>query len=263
MDNNSIKSALGDEYDIYVINESGVIEYSTYKPDLGLDFKTIPYFFSYLTTIRNSEGFFPDRIVEEQQVSGQLRKFAYMPTPDHRYVLELGFKSSSISNDRSSIQYKKAIDRIASANPYIDRIRIFNVMGDPVENTPGVVDTPTRNLLESVIRQRSDISVKKPETGQSVKYFFIELKNEQYGSDLSRIVEITYNDAMFEKNAGEHGTFHLLIAILALIIGGCMAFFLSRYLSKPIAGIVRDVDRISDGDLDWKISSTQVTEFQG
>ncbi len=40
------------------------------------------------------------------------------------------------------------------------------------------------------------------------------------------------------------------------------AFFLSRYLLKPITGIVRDVDRISDGDLDWKISPTHVTEFQ-
>lgn len=263
MDLTSVKRALGDEYDIYVINASGVIEYSTYEPDLGLDFKTIPYFFTYLTTIRNSEGYFPDRIVEEQHGTGQLRKFAYMPTPDHRYVLELGFKNPYFSSERTSIQYKKAIDRIASANPYIDRVRIFNSLGELVENTTEVVDTPTRSTLENVLRQRADLSVKNTETGQSVKYLFIDLKDEKYGSDLSRIVEITYNDVMFENNAREHGIFHLFIAILALIIGGCSAFFLSRYLSKPIAGIVRDVDRISDGDLDWKISPTQVTEFQG
>ena len=66
-----------------------------YEPELGLDFKKVPYFFEYLTRIRNSEGFFPDRIVQEQKGEGKLRKFAYMPTPDHRYILELGFAKSS------------------------------------------------------------------------------------------------------------------------------------------------------------------------
>jgi len=258
----AVKHALSDQYDIYVINESGIIEYTSYEPELGLDFKTIPYFFTYLTTIRNSEGFFPDRIVEEQRGSGQLRKFAYMPTPDHRYVLELGFKNPSFSSERSSIQYKKAIDRIASANPYIDRVRIFNSMGEFVDNTSYEVDAPTQITLEKVLQQRGDITITEPESGHSVRYLFIDLKNERYGSDLSRIVEITYNDAMLEKASGGHGQFHLIVAILALIIGVFAAFFLSRYLSKPIAGIVRDVDRISDGDLDWKISPTHMEEFQ-
>ncbi len=255
------KKDLGDSFEIYIINESGVIEYTTYEPELGHDFKNISYFFEYLTQIRNSEGFFPDRIVEEQSGSGLLRKFAYMPTPDHRYVLELGLAKTSFFSERSSIHYIKTIDRIASANPYIDRVRVFNSMGKNVDNLSNEVDVPTRITLENVLQKRGDISVEKPDAGQSVKYLFIDLKNEDYGSDLSRIVEITYNDAMFEKNAREQVQFHLLVAILALIIGVCAAFFLSWYLSKPITGIVRDVDRISDGDLDWKISPTQMAEF--
>ncbi len=95
---------------------------------LGLDFKKIPYFFAYLTRIRNSEGFFPDRIVHEQTGGGKIRKFAYMPTPDHRYVLELGFSKPSFSNERSAIQFKQAIEQIASTNPYIERVRIFDSM---------------------------------------------------------------------------------------------------------------------------------------
>jgi PAS domain S-box-containing protein len=258
-----IKHELGDSFDIYIINASGVIEYTTYEPELGLDFKRVPYFFTYLTTIRNSEGFFSDRIVEEQYGSGQLRKFAYMPTPDHRYVLELGLAKTSFSTDRSFFQYEKTVERIASANPYIERVRIFNTMGDLVGNISYDVDTPTRITLETVIQQRGDITTEKPESGLTVRYLFIDLKNEQYGSDLSRIVEITYNDAMLEKAFTGHIQFHLFVAILALIIGGCAAFILSRYLLQPIKGIVRDVDRISDGDLDWKISPTHMAEFQG
>ena len=136
---------------MYIINESGVIEFTSYEPELGLDFKKVPYFFAYLTRIRNSEGFFPDRIVQEQKGEGKLRKFAYMPTPDHRYVLELGFAKPSFPSELSIVQYKKAIELIASSNPYIERVRIFNTMGKIADNTSEVVDDPTRITLEKVI----------------------------------------------------------------------------------------------------------------
>jgi len=182
-----IKHELGDQFDVYIINESGIIEFTSYEPERGQDFKTIPYFFAYLTKIRNSEGFFPDRIVQEQKGEGKLRKFAYMPTPDHRYILELGFAKSSFPSELSIVQYKNSIDLIASSNPYIERVRIFNTMGKIADNTSEVVDGPTKVSIEKVIQQRRDMTVTLPEIGQTVKYFFIDLKKEQYGSDASRM----------------------------------------------------------------------------
>jgi PAS domain S-box-containing protein len=257
-----IKHELGDQFDVYIINESGVIEFTSYEPELGLDFKKVPYFFEYLTRIRNSEGFFPDRVVQEQKGEGKLRKFAYMSTPDHRYLLELGFAKSSFPSELSIVQYKKAVDLIASANPYIERVRIFNTMGKIADNTSEELDDPTKITLEKVIQQRRDTTVTLPKIGRSVKYLFIDLKKEQYGSDPSRIVEITYNDAMLEKAYEGHVQSQLFITILALAIGICAAILLSRFLLKPISGIVRDVNRISEGDLDGKISPTHVAEFQ-
>jgi len=257
-----IKNELGDQFDVYIINESGIIEFTSYEPERGQDFKTIPYFFAYLTKIRNSEGFFPDRIVQEQKGEGKLRKFAYMPTPDHRYILELGFAKSSFPSELSIVQYKNSIDLIASSNPYIERVRIFNTMGKIADNTSEVVDGPTKVSIEKVIQQRRDMTVTLPEIGRTVKYLFIDLKKEQYGSDASRIVEITYNDALLEKAFEGHVQFIVLLAILALTIGIFAAFLLSWYVSKPIAKIVRDVNRISAGDLDWKITPTNVAEFR-
>ncbi|MDD1696973.1 MAG: ATP-binding protein, partial [Methanoregula sp.] len=256
-----IKHELGDQFDVYIINESGIIEFTSFEPELGLDFKKVPYFFEYLSRIRNSEGFFPDRIVQEQKGEGKLRKFAYMPTPDHRYILELGFAKSSFPSEISIVQYKKAIDLIASSNPYIERVRIFNMMGKIADNTSEVVDDPTKIIIEKVIQQRQDMTVKIPENKHSVKYIFIDLKKEQYGSDASRIVEITYNDAILEKAYEGHIQDLLFIVVLTLVIGICLAFLLSWYLSKPISQLVKDINRISDGDLDWKISPTNVAEF--
>jgi PAS domain S-box-containing protein len=257
-----IKHEMGDQFDVYIINESGIIEFTSYEPERGQDFKTIPYFFAYLTKIRNSEGFFPDRIVQEQKGEGKLRKFAYMPTPDHRYILELGFAKSSFPSELSIVQYKKSIDLIALSNPYIERVRIFNTMGKIADNTSEVVDGPTKVSIEKVIQQRRDMTVTLPEIGRTVKYLFIDLKKEQYGSDASRIVEITYNDAMLEKAIEGHVQFIVLLAFLALTIGIFVAFLLSWYVSKPISKIIHDVNRISAGDLDWKITPTNVAEFR-
>ena len=77
MDLTGIKNSLGDNYDIYIINDSGVIIETTYAPELGMDFKQVPYFFEYLTKIRQSEGFFGDRIIRDKLGEGNLRKFAY------------------------------------------------------------------------------------------------------------------------------------------------------------------------------------------
>ncbi len=257
-----VKSKLGDEYDIYIINESGVIEFTTYEPELGVDFKTIPYFFDYLNKIRNSEGFFPDRIVEEQHGVGKIRKFAYMPTPDHRYVLELGYAKTSFPQVRAKISYKESVTKIAQSNPYIERVRIFNSMGKIADNVSEAVDDPTKGVLTQLMQQRRDLLIVQPEIKKSVQYLFIDLKSEEYGSDASQIVEITYNDAMLEKAFFEHVKFIIAVFFLALAIGIIAAFLLSRYLSKPIQGIVTDVNRISAGDLDWKISTTNVTEFR-
>jgi PAS domain-containing protein len=257
-----VKSTLGDEYDIYIINESGVIEFTTYEPELGMDFKTVPYFFEYLTKIRNSEGFFPDRVVAELKGSGKTRKFAYMPTPDHRFVLELGYAKTSFPSERSIINYKDAITQITASNPYIERVRIFNSMGKIADNVSEPVDSPTATILEQVIQQRRDYTVTQPETKHSVRYLFIDLKTDQYGSDASRIVEITYNNALLEEAFSEHVKFIAIVFIMALLIGIGAAMLLAWYLTRPIKGIVKDVNRISSGDLDWKISTSNVTEFR-
>jgi len=88
MDLSGLKEKMGSTFDMYIINETGVIEYTTFAPDYGLDFKAIPYFYDYLTKIRLSQGYFSDRVVYDR--TGQFRKYVYMPTPDHKYILEIG-----------------------------------------------------------------------------------------------------------------------------------------------------------------------------
>jgi PAS domain S-box-containing protein len=56
--------------------------------------------------------------------------------------------------------------------------------------------------------------------------------------------------------------FHLLISLSALVLGCILAVIVSRRLSRPVQGIVRDVEKIASGDLEHRIGSPQVREFR-
>jgi PAS domain S-box-containing protein len=256
-----VQGTLGEGYDIYVIDESGVIVATTYLPELGQDFKQVPYFYEYLTRIRNSDGFFPDRVVHELLGSGQYRKFAYMPTPDHRYVLELGLAGPSFDAMNAKLDAHKNIRNIVFSNPYVEDYRVFNTLGRYVSN--GSRPEPeVRGYLNETIRMQSTFEVATPGTSRTVRYLFIDLKDAKYGSDPSRIVEITYNTGRMQNALDTLLLFHLLISLSALVLGCILAVIVSRRLSRPVQGIVRDVEKIASGDLEHRIGSPQVREFR-
>ncbi|MEI6293810.1 MAG: PAS domain S-box protein [Methanomicrobiales archaeon] len=261
MDLEQVQLEIGENIDLYIINESGVIQYSTYKPEIGLDFRTIPYFFDYLTRIRLSEGFFPDRVVRES-ATGKLRKFAYMPTPDHQYILELGLTGEELVKERGSLQYRDVISRIAQNNPYIEKIRIFNSKGQPIGNYTNITDPGEAVLIQKILENRKDIRNVNASTGQTVKYLFIDLRDPDYGSDTSLVVELTYNTQLIREILTRLIQTRILIAIIALAIALGAALLISEYLTRPIKGIVDDVDRISQGELDRKLHSSSGIEFQ-
>jgi len=260
MDIEGIKEYLGPDIDLYIINDSGVIQYSTYQPEIGLDFKTVPYFYDYLSSIRNSSGFFPDRVVRET-ATNRLRKFAYMPTPDHRYILELGLTGEVLTEERSSFQYKEIIDRISSHNPYLARVRIFNTKGFFISNDTTIRDPEVQDILGEVIRNRTSMQVIDPASGNIIKYLFIDLKDPDYGSDTSLIAELTYDQSLQQESINRLLVSRILIALIAIFFCICAALILSRYLTKPIGSIVDDVDHIAKGDLDYRIRPTAGIEF--
>jgi PAS domain S-box-containing protein len=261
MDLEKVKQELGDNIDLYIINESGVIQYSTYQPEIGLDFRNEPYFFDYLNRIRQSEGFFPDRVVRET-ATGKLRKFAYMPTPDHRYVLELGLTGEELAKERGSLQYRDIVDRIASHNPYLQNIRIFNSKGKPIGNYTDISNPEEAVLFQKIIQNRIDIKSINASTGFTVKYLFIDLRDPDYGSDTSLVVELTYNTQLVNDALNRLLLTRLVIALTALMIGLVAALLISNYLTRPIREIVEDVDLVAQGELDHKIRTSTGKEFQ-
>jgi PAS domain-containing protein/two-component sensor histidine kinase len=260
MDFATLKTALGENYDIYVINVSGVIVRTTYTPELGQDFRKIPYFYDYLTKIRNSDGFFADHIVRDKLGAGTLRKFAYMPTPDHRYILELGFASDAFADLTLQLDEQSKIEKIVSVNPYVENFTIYNTMGRQLDNNnlPGESD---QGFLNNVIKNRQTLEVQDLKNARITRYLFVDLKLDAYGSDSSRIVKINYSQESIQSALLGQLLFHLVIGFTSIGIGVAIAFVLSQRVTRPIKKIVEDVDIIARGDLEHRIETTHSSEF--
>ena len=260
MDLAALKAKIGKDYDIYVIDESGVIVYTTFAPELGMDFKNVPEFYDYITRIRSSEGFYPDRIVNELGGEGKSRKYSYMPTPDHKYLLELGLTGQSFLEISDMIPVNDNVDTIVDVNPYVENYRIFNAMGRRTDDQR-LPEPEVRERLAESLRTRTTTEYRDPANGLTIRYLFVDLRDPKYGSDPSRIVEITYSDRKIQDALNSLLLFHLLIGSVALIIGCIIAFFLSRRITRPVKEIDADDDTKSRGDHSHRIRPTENAEF--
>ncbi|AGB02225.1 PAS domain-containing protein [Methanoregula formicica] len=260
MDLAALKAELGDGYDIYVIDENGVIVETTYPPELGQDFRSVPYFYQYLTKIRNADGFYPDRVVHELLGAGQYRKYAYMPTADHRYVLELGLGGESFDAINDALDDHKNVKKIISSNLYVEGYTSFNTLGLRVNNNTAPPE-PIKSQLAEVIRTRSNLKIVDTANSRITHFLFIDLHDTKYGSDPSRIVMITYNTSLIEDALNHLLIYHIVVALIAIITGCILAFFLSRHMTRPIHAIVEDVGIIARGNLNHRIRETRNVEF--
>lgn len=263
MDLSRVREELGGEMDIYVINESGVIEYATYAPDLGLDFRKIPYFYDRITELRLGDAFEADRVVAEP-AGGLLRKYAYMPSPDHRYLFELGLVCSAAETDRYDPRYQALKDDLMRLNPALAGIRIFDCHGRLVnvtESEEPVRSGAVNSVAVEVFEMKESRTVKDPVAGTITRYLFVDLHDPGYPSDTSRVVELSYTTVPLDARLAEMRFSHAFIVILASLAACCIAIPVSRRITRPVREIVDDVNRIARGDLDHRIRGATGAEF--
>ncbi len=263
MDLSRVKEDLGGEMDVYIINASGVIEYTTYPPDLGLDFRGIPYFYERITEIRLGDTFVADRIMAEP-ASGRLRKYAYMPSPDHRCLFELGLVCSAAGIDRFDPQYQTLREDLMRLNPALEGIRIFDCYGRLINATESESSTDPaaiNSVARAVFEEKRDRTITDPAAGRFTRYILVDLSAPDYPSDTSRVVELTYSTAPLDARLAEMRLSHALLAVFAGLIACCIAFPVSRQVTRPIREIVDDVNQIARGDLDHQIRVSTGTEF--
>ena len=252
--------------DLYIINDTGVIVGSTVPGVMGLDFKQFPEYYRAITVLREGDSFGADRVVRsiqnasERTVTGTLRKFAYMPIPDHRYLLEMGLESNAFFTERTDLSYAGIARRLKELNPNLVSVRIVDInhvlVSDSVNTTE--VDDPAINRA---LTDRESFTVSDPRAGTSISYLFADLRDPEAASDMSLVIELVYSDALLESSLQRLLFVHIVVAVLAVLMGFVLAYGTARFLTRPIEDIMKDVGTIAEGNLDHPIRELDIPEF--
>jgi serine phosphatase RsbU (regulator of sigma subunit) len=257
--------------DLYVINRGGIIIESTIPEVIGLNLSQNPDYAHSVPIMIDGSSYVTDRIVrsytsaDARNLTGELRKFAFTPTPDHRYLLEIGVSDVSFSESESNLSYYLISDEMSDINPYLQTIRIFDIhknlyVKGGIE-PPDSLDSITNTQLDQVINARSELSFQNDDQNIRIQYLFIDMSGPDTVSDMSVIVEIAYSNALLDNERFRLLMFFSAVGCLIMIIGGLLTFWACRMITTPVTAIVEDVDQIAQGDLDYKIRSMEVREF--
>ena len=237
-----LQKELGDGMDLYIINANGIITHTTYATDLGHDLKKWTEFYRGLEQIRQKGEYSGDRISTETR-TGHLRKFAYLPTPDKKYILELGLKASEFKTALAKLDQSAIAEQLKSFNPFLRAVRIFDrkavLLGKPDFK-------PDASLLAIVNQVFEGGKPHESTQDQRVtRYIKAALQKPQQSYDSSLVIELSYDlqpnvDNMRQKVLFSAG---VLGSLLLLIVAATV--HLTRTLSAPVAVLLEKLGTIN------------------
>jgi len=256
---------IGGEVDLYIIDADGIIRYATVPGVVGVDFRQYPAFYAALTSILEGDGFAADRVVRsiedmgDLNVSGGLRKFAYLPTPDHRYVLEMGVESDEFTEVRSLFSFSDAARQLLENNPDLLQVQIVDIYGNIVAGEgAGEIAGPD---VMAAIADRASSAIEDQSAGTTSRLVFIDLREPAAVTDNSVVLRLVFDHAHIDAVGQQLLITYALIGYMAAILGIGLSLVLSRYIASSIGAVIEDADRIAGGDLDHAVRSMNTTEF--
>lgn len=257
----AIKSKLGEEYDLYIIDKQHVVKYSTKESDLGLNFSSMENFSGQLDRILSSGVFSGDRIVRGVRDSGNVSKYAYYPSTDGEYILELSYIIEDYSILRNRLHFSRTADSLKDMNPYLTSIKIYDIYGQTI-GKPDIPKTlEETNLIKKVIREKKDYTNYDSGTNTIERLRYCDLFNPETGSDPSVVLAFTYSNEAIQKELNKI-LFSKVVTFFLLLILLLVVFYLATdIVTRPIKYLVEDVDEIAKGNLDHKIRTKGGREF--
>ncbi len=249
-----IKKGLGDEFDLYIIDDKGVIIHTTFEKDLNLDFaKVAPSFNEKLQKIREESRYQGDRISSET-LTGNVRKYGYWGTPDKKYILEIGIKSSQFEEPLKNLDLLKISEGFEQFNPDLKSVNVFNSNGT-VSNKPDFETTEEqKNRIRQVYDTGSRLDFIEADTSEKWVYVKAEVDDEDgTASQGDKVIELIFDTSSLEQQLDDLASSQIVFTLFFILIGGSMALFIANRISKPISSLTKSVETIANGDLEASI----------
>lgn len=217
-------------YDIYIVNEDLEIIKTTYEKDLGLDFSQFGSFASVLRERMAGNEFEVDRLDLSTQ-AGEIKKYSYMPSPDHKYLFELSvsieakypsFQSLNLFKDATTLtkEYEMVEDiGFYSVEPLNYGVAKLRTSKRPYLN-PDVPEFEEELARQAVINNTMQKSTMNTDGTQRSYRFFPALTSNQDSEQgwNSYVVGIVYNDQVMRKEMQNHRSLFLANLVVMAVL---------------------------------------------
>ncbi|WP_343635693.1 SpoIIE family protein phosphatase [Fluviicola sp.] len=262
VDLNSLRSSLGMDparEDIYLIDRNLRIVNTTFKPDLGLDFKKLNQtFIPFFNQIFRSKKFKEDRFGLEIK-TGKIKKYSYQTSPDGKHIIELGFYSKSADEFKQLLLSKiRSLDKRFEA---IDRVELY--LG--VKNIPdiSIKDPRLQKAYLQCLDKKKNVIIENDNPASKGKefteYVFLPVLESKLYSGY--VLELGTNDLPYQNLINDLLLRFGVIFGLTLVILTVIVYFRSRKLTKPIQQLALKTETISTDNLDQSIEITGSLEL--
>ena len=225
---NDIKSIFPN-YDIYFINKDLVVVRTTMSEDMGLDFKRFPNFAKLLKQRMSGDSFHADRM-DFSTKTHKLKKYSYMPTPDHKYLLELSIDIETVFPTTEEINIFEHANTLAQEKDIVKNISFYKTnkngsdvglvtRGEGPYLRTDLSDDVSENVQQA-IQENESVLAKNDNKDISNKY--IPYLNHKETGELdwwnSYVVNITYDDGVLKSTLFQQKqALTIKIAILAVM----------------------------------------------
>ncbi|PWR74602.1 ATP-binding protein [Methanospirillum stamsii] len=252
--------------DFYIINETGVVIDTTYISDKGLDFKIWPAVYEDISKIRIGDSFQADRAVYGFAAIGRTRKFAYHPTPDNKYLLEISYLISGHSEGRHNFSYANVMREFVNNTPHIQSLTLYDSMYRSIwtnQLNGKVTDKDIIKQVKNSYLGKNRTAIEDPVNNSELYYFFIEISDNKTvsGNMLDLVGRLEYDTSSRQDHIESILLYHSLIAGIGAILGFFIAYILAYHLTRPLRRIIDDLNRIAHGDLNHRVSYSGSPEF--
>ncbi|MCF8040411.1 MAG: GGDEF domain-containing protein, partial [Desulfohalobiaceae bacterium] len=220
-----------EDYELYIIDESLEVVRTTLKEDLGLDFSQFPNFAELLRERMAGDTFSADRM-DISTNTHKLKKYSYMPTPDHKYLLELSVDIQETNPTIEDINVFSHADTLAREHEQVKEISFYKTNKDGSQvglvtfgkgpyldkNIPGKVKQIIQDTVFTNKANKTQATVSKDRQTQKYIPYLSYTKENELNWWNSYVVRIAYDDTILQaKLTAERNLFIGKLTLLAAI----------------------------------------------
>ena len=247
--------------DMYLINKKGVLEKSTLEKNRGLNLVEAvgEEFAKFLNKVRNGNKMIADDLAVELG-TGKLKKFTYRPTPDNKYIINLGWYIGDYNQNIDQASFQKIVDQMKEEDEFISDIRLFDVNGLRVlGNTDYEISEEHQSKIkeELIAAKSEEKELAFEKDNKKYIYKLIKLKSR----DRNRVLQMVFSKKPLISQLKKQIMINVIFLIIGISITAIGAYLLSKNVIKPIKLLTNKLKKFGQGDLTISLNDNQNNEF--